>query len=417
MVARIETHETIHPLEKEDLSPPPAWHEKIRATIPREDYFYGPKLDSKRTKVIREEFDEKIIDECKNLEEESKTPHVKTVFDDDSLKMPGVAILAAYLRRKKGLDNLFVCKSLEAFQAKLNEISQWKGNIRIAFVLPCGPEDRTDDDEEYDGDAGHKIALCLEKVGDSIKIVLLDSLGSNPRDYNPIIAKSPAEHLQESPGDDTVILWYIFHSQLDWNKTEFYYSFGSRQETGYCYETFALKDAISFLQDPQFFDKIKKSKVVIEAPARNIRIQLQQIDQLPPAFMKGTQDNAALEDYIQHYPQVNTSEGSKSDPEKLQQLLRLKKTIEKHTIQIEKIKEEEVKIKTQNHYINHHSMKYHLIALNALKMTAPEELQKIISETLLTVPRPVMKEGEPPHTLSDLARWNTLTFTVYKSPT
>ncbi len=199
-------------------------------------------------------------------------------------------------------------------------------------------------------------------------------------------------------------MWYIYHSKLDWNKTEFYYSSVDRQETGYGCETFALRDAVSFLQEPRFFDKIQKLSVEIEAPARNIRMQLQQINQLPPAFMKGTQNKSALEDYMGSYS---------NDPEKLQEISDLKKTIEKHTVQIEKIKDDEVKIKTQNHYINHCSMKYHL---SALKMTEPEELQKIISEALLTVPRPVMKEGELPRTLSDATQMNAVTYTFHMGP-
>jgi hypothetical protein len=49
---------------------------------------------------------------------------ITQVLEDDLLAMAGIAILAAYLRTKKRLNNLFVCKSLEAFQKKLDEISR-----------------------------------------------------------------------------------------------------------------------------------------------------------------------------------------------------------------------------------------------------------------------------------------------------
>ena len=338
------------------------WHEKVRSSISPKEHHYGPRLQGKQADIVREKLEERISRECTQL----NNPLATKVFTNNFLEMPGVAIAAAYLKAKKGLDNLYVCNSGAALHNKLREILRTPGDVRAAFVTASL-------DNDDNNNAGHKFAVCIEKNQDTLKVVVLDSITEEDDDED------------EDEFDPSELKDFL--GSINYTKIKIFISAVERQKTDYGCEAFALRDAAAFLQDPLFFDKLTTTQVLTTQAAEGVQLKLNKIEVLPPAYMKGTQQKIShLFKYIDSYPLAHTPEGLKTDLEKAEEIRSLEKTLQKHIVIIEKYKNGETKLQVQNHYINHCSMKYHLIALNALKMLSSEELQNIISGVLLTAP-------------------------------
>lgn len=351
------------------------------APISAESYKYGPRLTSMQYDNLIKQNIAHLNHSRNEAAKVQGEKFIASVLDDEiCMQMPGVAIIGTYLRRKHGLANLFVCASMEAFQNKLNEISRMKGNIRMAMIVPgwTTPGSRT-------VNAEHKILVCIEKVGSKVNIAILDSIECDP--YEELgSSNQKARDIQEECGLQ-IIQYYIQNSTLDKKNTQVYFSIIARQEQPFGCETFALKDAVSFLRDPLFFNKIARP---LTDKSRSNRLIYFVIEQLPPPFMKGTQSFKKLARYFIEYPITQASEELKDDPELQQEIAKVKQSIDKHTIYVSYENElagsnQEIK---QNHYNQHRSLKYHLILLNALKSTPAKELQAIISETLLETRRP-----------------------------
>jgi hypothetical protein len=384
--------------EESLLSDPQPWHQLVREGISRQAYHYSSPQTFSEIYELRERVEKKLIDDSDKFSDRHPESFIHLIFDNDELTMPGVAILATYLRKRKGLDNLFVCKSLEAFQKKLNEISRLEGNTRQALVLTDWPEvDEEQDlkDGEYGADIAHKLAVCIEKTGAQIKIVILDPMAYDDDDneISPHLIFSAAKDLKyislEGIGYP---LWYIFHSSLNLKNTSIYYSAIHRQNTFTGCETFALEDGIAFLRDPHFFDNIRTKRLLFKEGEAELR--LHKINSLPPAFMWGAQSLTLLRAYVQENEKTQ-------DPKQLQAIETLKRKVESHLI--------EVNGKLQNHYNNQKSLKYHLIADASLEKIPTKKLQQIINETLLTTPRLPLAEDKFPQTLSDLHQWRPVT--------
>ena len=111
------------------------WHETVRAQVDPHEYLLKSEISQQEVKAIHTAFWEKIKTES------ADHPLKEHLFYYGDFEMAGVAIVAAYLKAKHGLQNLFVCKSFEAFQAQLQEISQMEGDVRMALILPDEPED------------------------------------------------------------------------------------------------------------------------------------------------------------------------------------------------------------------------------------------------------------------------------------
>lgn len=365
----------------------PAWQELIRNQISSRTYRY--------TSPQREEKLEKrqamIVDKFKTKADEfsQKHPHLPMrMFQDDTFSMPAVAVLATYLEAKKGVTNLFVCKSHEAFQKKLTDIVRYMGNIRVAMVVTDWAEvSKSDDpkDGDYGTDATHKLAVCVEKKGEKIKIAILDPLGTHKSEISPGKALASAESLRYADlGGLDYLLWAICHSGLNLQETTLYYSKVERQNTLFACETFALRDGIAFLKDPNFFDHLETQKLLFKEG--KAALTLFKIKSLPPAFMQGAQSVKLLNKY---------SNGD-HDPEELKAL---NEKVSKHFI--------EVSGKNQNHTFNQKSMKYMLLVTAALEVLPPEQLQAIVRRTLLTAPRVPLAEDLTIRTLSDIPSCKT----------
>jgi hypothetical protein len=343
----------------------PLWFQQIVPSIPREAYKIMPQSNSYQPRKARNKLIKTIDDSFQKLEGRYPTAFLKRFIDDrfafDQIEMDGLAIVTTYLRNKKGLKGLYVCKSYEAFQQKLEEINRMKGNVRLGLILPWGP-DRSlkNDDREYHGEVGHKMAVCVEKSGPQIKIAMLDSLGIEANSFSPIVVNSTDIRVMSNISSDVsgieAVIWHSFHSSLKRKNIALYFSSLKRQKIGFGCETFAIRDAVTFLQDPLFFDKIITENVLLQQG--RFKLPLQKITSLPPAFMKGSQNVEFLHEYISTYP---------TDPEKENEINTLTQSLAKHTNQ--------VKGKKQNHYINERSGKYHLLVLKALESLEMSDIE------------------------------------------
>jgi hypothetical protein len=367
------------------------WYQVIRNAISKQAYCHSSP-QSYDIDLLRSNLEDKISAERETLSKKHSEAFVSQIFEDDELNMPGVAIVAAYLRQRKTVNNLFVCKSHEAFQQKLEEVSRLEGNVRLALIMPESPEQFEEDDKkdgEYGADSFHKFAICIEKTGPVMKIALLDSIVSKKEVISPLMVHAPLKFINYVPLDGlNYALWEIFHSSLDMNNTFVYYSSVKRQRAGSGCETFALYDGLAFLNDPHFFEKAQARKTVLKE--EDLQLKLNKIVTLPPAFMVGTQSLKQLNAYYKN--------AEHQDPKAMEEL---KRKVEKHLI--------EVNGTLQNHYNEQKSIKHHLLTLTALELLSTTELQQILREPLLTVPRLPRTEGQIPKTLSDLHYYNPVT--------
>lgn len=366
--------------------PKDVWYQKARPMVDRNvvKSVVGEDAHDKFESDLRAEF-QKLASSNQHT-----ASFVQQIFnDDDLLTMQGVAIIATYLKEKHRLNNLFVCNSLEAMQNKLAETQNSKEDGRYALVIgnycevPDQIGEQTDAPSEYTSTVNHKIMIGVEKKGSEIKVVLMDALDEDLEGVSPKFVLSPVRDLEHSFGVNIeVILWYLCQV-LSPENTKIYYSNVNRQNTYYGCETFALKDALFFLRDPAFFEKIQvETKLLTE---NQYHLILGEIQSLPPAFMKGAQSRRLLAQY-------NESETYSSKEEKEN----LKTHVTNHLVSVED--------KQHNYYINRQSFKYHLFVLNVLKVMSEEAIQSVIQKTFLRAYR--AKNGEFPKTLSDLRFWS-----------
>lgn len=344
------------------------------------------------------EREEIIARQILKLEKKHPRELLYRLFDKEGfMLMDGVALVASYLRHKKNLQNLYVCTSFEAFQIQLNKISQLKEG-RFAFILPSGIENRQKKDKDYKGDAGHKISVCVEKTSEGVNIAILDALGwkVDEDDYHllaPHLLHKSAKENQYTDIAGREIFWYIIHSHLYSPTTTIYFSSVERQHAGFGCETFSLRDAVWFLQERDFFNKIQCDDVLVQE--RNVSLHLKPITLLPPIFMKSAQSKRLITSYRENY--IKVFPGSQTELDALQ------KSLPKHESE------------NQNHYINHRSDKYHFLALTALLDLNTQEVEKFIKEAGLIAPCPPIVQGQAPQTLSERNLFPSSTVTITRS--
>ncbi len=321
------------------------------------------------------------------------------IFDEEGfMLMEGVALIGSYLRRKKDLQGLYVCTSVEAFQTELNKISLLKEG-RFAFVLPISIENREKEDKEYKGDAGHKMSVCVEKTSEGTNIAILDAMGweIEENDYHifaPRLIHKSAKENQYTDVEGRELFWYIINSKLySPETTKIYFSTVERQHAGFGCETFSLRDGVSFLQERDFFNKIRSDDVLIQE--KEASLHLKPITLLPPIFMRSAQSKRLIAQYSEEYP--------RAFPQHQEEVEVLKKILPKHDVN------------NQNHYIDHRSHKYHFLALTALLELDTQDVKKMIQEAGVVAPCPPIVEGQAPQTLSERALFPSCTVTITKS--
>ena len=153
---------------------------------------------------------------------------------------------------------------------KLDQIGNSQEDVRCGIILP---------------EVGHKMSVCIEKKGSDVRVVLFDSLGIDTIEISSTIVSQflPTVNVLNIIQNSTIKNPKIYISSL------------ARQKTGYSCESYALRDTVEFLKDPQFFDKISIKEITIPSEGKKIKMHL--IRLLPPAHMKGMQSLPYLKGY------------------------------------------------------------------------------------------------------------------------
>lgn len=278
-----------------------------------------------------------------------------------SLWMAGVGLVASYLSQKHHVEGLYVCNTLEAMTQKLNEVLENTLDQRIAFVIPTFSSGTSSLFKP--NFPQHKIAILVEKHGDKTKIAILDA----DTQARPISSKNlPCEDIWDnwntygSFNASELALRAIFKTKLP-AQAEVFYSHVPR-EAKYGCETFALRDALAFLKDPNFFGRIQGDQEFIYQG-----VKVNSLNQLPPAFMITTQYFSSLNFYLTAFPHDQKIPGSSKTLQDYVNKFRVK-----------------VAGKDQNHYVTRKTYKYSKVALAILQKSNNSELETILSQTFLT---------------------------------
>jgi hypothetical protein len=318
---------------------------------------------------------------------------IHQVPEEFSLWMPGVAVVAASKADKKKLNGLYVCETLEAFASKLNEIGQSKENQRCAFVIgtfSSGSAKMFNFHSHFKPNyPQHKATVCVEKKDGKLSIALLDA--APVPEYNQKIDPKNVHGKRD--------LWEGIDEKGRFNSQElafraiikgctdvkdearFLHSQVLRQKHFGC-ETFALHDAITFLENRDFFDKITTSDQSVKLDGKN---KIEIINYLPPEYMVGTQSIKLLKQFEN---KIDASLFNKALPGKTKSF---KKCIDEHTIKA--LNEE------QNHYITKKALIYLNFVIEILKANdngKEEEVKKIIKNVFLTdIDKKLFPKGIP----------------------
>lgn len=305
-----------------------------------------------------------------------------------SFTMQGLSIIASYLKQKHQVENLYVCESLEAFQEQLKLIDESPNDMRASYIIPLKGMGKN---FHFVPAHQHKATICVEKKEGKLKIIYLDGEPSPIQESS--LHKSPDEikHLSNG-GFSTPVFWCINQCKLKSNP-ELFMSTIKREYGAYGCETIALRDAVDFLNSPNFFETIKcKEDPRIE--------EIAEVDFLPPRFMKTTQSRTVLKEYMRANP-----DEAKEPIETARSGSRTLKKTHKHNTA--KGYDKNGRLKKQNHYVSFRSYKYHAMGLEAMNSMTTDELKALIDDTFLTVDHPPM-HGKPKN-LHDLYTyfWNT----------
>lgn len=233
--------------------------------------------------------------EPNRLPDEVKNQPLGLVFhltNNFGLWMRGVAITAAYMRDKKGLENLYVCENVAALEKKVREITNSNNDQRCGFVVctnggegisPFYPQ--------------HKVAVCLEKKQDNISTAVIDP--EPLAGYNDSVnVKNFSDQAIDYNSNELVLKHLSLALANDSCNKTLFFSKVLRETHGGC-AAFALHDAKAFLRDDHFFDKIKTD---VSVP--NSDIEILPITLLPPEFMVGTQSQTRMNAYAAENPDL-----------------------------------------------------------------------------------------------------------------
>jgi hypothetical protein len=330
----------------------------LAASLPRRFYKMDPEsADKSLGHLLRQISNEKVM-------AVKRASFIEKIYPSTPLELAGVAITATYLKEKKGLTNLFVCASADVLQAQVANIRQMPGDVRAAFIVHECSEGNDDKDDDF----FHCSVVGVEKKGSALKIVHLDALGADQVTWS-----ADGTGLAEKYVEDIVMKFRD-------DQTELYVIEIERQSSENGCESFALRDAVAFLEDPQFFDKIQTKKQVGVSEGKEF--ECHEITALPPAFMRGTQSIKILDAYFAAHSGKNSAD----------EISALKKSLAKHVHPIAKGRS-----KQRNYYIVERTLKYQSIMMSALKYLSKQEVKSIISKSLIV-------DATPPPPLAIPAR-------------
>lgn len=314
----------------------------------------------------------KINPKVKLFRENNVSPKSGVPF----ITMEGVSIMADVLAEKNNFDNLFVCESLDAFSKKLDEVKNMKDG-KLALVVPTyqpsctckkkkGCKDPDHKVQDYHNQ--HKISVLIEKKEGKTKIFTLDSASYDPLDMEDTYLDDG-----ESFGCTELLHAYLRDKNLP--NASYYYNLGVRQYAHGGCETFALRDCVGFLKEPNFFERVEERGFMNKGAAGDLDHPIY-VKNLPPNFMKVAQSMKVLEAYREENP------GKEQEGHDLNEKLgthqrTLDETLKKHTIIDPKTGKE------LNFLISARADKYMNYLLKFLKENSEKEIQKKINKRLL----------------------------------
>lgn len=286
---------------------------------------------------------------------------------DFGLWMPGVALVAAYLAEKKKVEGLYVCETLEALLVRLKEIIKNPSNQRCAFVVAGSGLDRYIPNF-HPNFPQHKISICVEKKDGKLTIALLDSDTSD--------APYRAEHMIGG-------IWSGNYKSCKFHYNEEIFraimiacrSAGCParllttdvpREQIYGCAVFALQDAVAFLKDANFFDRVVCAKKTFKLDSQ---YAIEIITRLPPEHMIGMQSNKFIAAYKNAGGQFHAPLNGRTKT--------LQEYLNANLIPVPNSRN------PQNHFITKKHFKYLYLALLALKYLPPAQVQSLIGRTLL----------------------------------
>lgn len=275
-----------------------------------------------------------------------------------SFWMKGVAFIAAYLKAKKNIEGLFVCRELKGIESKIEEIYHNPNDQRAALIAGLS--------SEYPQYPQHKVCILIEKKAGHLTIALLDPMPeSHNREIDPkfILMKSD-KLLGYSVCNSKELIFRQIYGVCKRNRINacLLDSVVRRELKGGC-AIFALQDAVAYLKDPNFLDKIHvSSETQIDEEYR-----IKSIDLLPPECLVGTQSFSLLDRYRQ--------EGIDFDAP----LLGRKKSLNAYLDQHKVI----VKNKAQNHYITKKFFCYMKFLVQSLERFDEKEVGKLAETCLI----------------------------------
>lgn len=289
--------------------------------------------------------------------------YVRWIPRDFGLWMPGVAAVGANLCKKKNVHGLFVCSTLESFVDRLHQVGQSGADAKYVFIIPSSGSGIGKLANNF---PQHKVSVFVEKKNGQLAVALMDArpVGKNGR-------MDPANLHQE--------LWVGKYNKLEISMrailkacqgltcpTRILYSQVIRERPYGC-ETFALQDAMIFLQDTTFFQRIVCSKDAIKVDASR---EIEAITELPADYLVGIQSSSLVDRLKQEKPAsyFNTP------------LIGRKKTLQQywdtHIVPSEKNE-------MRNHYTTQKSYKYLRQVVDELKSLSQEEFQEKIKDILI----------------------------------
>jgi hypothetical protein len=290
------------------------------------------------------------------------------------LWMPGMALLAGHLAAKKNVQNLFVAKTMEAFTTALKVKLLSEESFRMVIIL----SPTFSWGELPKNFPQHKVAVGIEKDSslnmvnfDSLPIggqVNVDSQHFSIKDYEDIWNGHEPGGPRNFNSPELVCRAFFKASEGFNIKKRVFHSHVVRQQKWGC-AVFALKDGLSFLQNPDFFQSIKCEKEKIEIPVHNAK--LRHISALPSIYMRGTQIMDQLAAYQNQEPELFKAKFPSKNKT-------LQDSLDKSVIDV-MVGEEQ---KRQNHYITKREIKYLTWLVHSLE-TAPEQSKSIMDRVLL----------------------------------
>jgi hypothetical protein len=234
--------------------------------------------------------------------------------------MEGLSVLSSYLIDKHKLksnafknDSIFVCHSLQNLQEELKKIqtnlARGEG-CRRAFVVATHSTSHGLDSENrsygrFEDFPQHIFTVVVEAKGQELHIALLDPMldyGNQTINPNHVGLASTMQNVPFTEME--LVLSHIVEANLNLNSTKFiklYYSSVPREKSNGCW-AFALKDAVAFINTPDFFDhdNVKKSNVMTTIHD----LELKKINTLPSRFMATAQfTDVAFDDYLKNHPE------------------------------------------------------------------------------------------------------------------